>query len=152
MTEMLVALVPSLLALFGSVQAAPSVEPPLPGRAPRLLSEKEKRAAAVVAIQNSMTQQVKPCVDEQRSPGPGADRISLMINLKLNNDGSLASDPRVIRATGVDDENGRHLKSLRTLAIDAFKSCAPYRRLPINLYKTAWGGWNSFNFRYKLPE
>lgn len=108
-------------------------------------------AVAMSGIVAAIKRQIQPCADRQVDPGPGANRIEVKINLRLNRDGSLAARPRVVSTAGVDDENSRYEKRVTDLAIAAFTGCAPLRDLPEELYQTAKGGWSNFNMNYKLP-
>ncbi len=108
-------------------------------------------AVALADIQAAIKRQIQPCADRQVNPGPGASRITVKLNLRLNRDGSLASAPRVVSASGVDDENSRYEKRVADLAIAAYKGCAPLKGLPDDLYRTAKGGWSNVNMNYKLP-
>lgn len=108
-------------------------------------------ADAMAGIQAAIKRQIQPCANRQVNPGPGANRILVKLNLKLNQDGSLASAPRVVSTSGIDDENSRYEKRVADLAIAAYKGCAPMKGLPVDLYRTAKGGWNNVNMNYKLP-
>lgn len=108
-------------------------------------------ADAMAGIQSAIKRQIQPCANRQVNPGPGASRILVKLNLKLNRDGSLASAPRVVSTSGVDDENSRYEKRVADLAIAAYTGCAPMRGLPVDLYRTAKGGWSNVNMNYKLP-
>jgi outer membrane biosynthesis protein TonB len=107
---------------------------------------------AMSGIVSAIKRQIQPCADRQVNPGPGASRIQVKINLKLNRDGSLAGRPQVVSTSGVDDENSRYEKRVGDLAIAAFTGCSPLRELPDELYQTAKGGWSNFNMNYKLPD
>lgn len=106
---------------------------------------------AMAGIQAAIKRQVQPCADRQVNPGPGANRISVKLNLKLNKDGSLASAPQVVSTTGIDDENSRYEKRVADLAVAAFTGCAPLAGLPDELYRTSKGGWSNFIMNYRLP-
>jgi len=108
-------------------------------------------ADALAGIQAAIKKQIQPCANRQVNPGPGANRISVKLNLRLNKDGSLASAPRVVSTRGVDDENSRYEKRVADLAIAAYTGCAPMHGLPDDLYRTAKGGWSNVNMNYKLP-
>jgi outer membrane biosynthesis protein TonB len=108
-------------------------------------------AVAMAGIQSAIRRQIQPCADRQVDPGPGANRITVKLNLRLNRDGSLARRPAVVSTVGVDDENSRYEKRVSDLAIAAFTGCSPLRGLPDELYETARGGWSNFNMNYKLP-
>ncbi|MDQ3139841.1 MAG: cell envelope biogenesis protein TolA, partial [Pseudomonadota bacterium] len=107
-------------------------------------------AQALSSIAAAIQRQIQPCANRQVNPGPGANRITVRLNLKLNRDGSLAGNPAVLGTLGVDDENSRYERRVGDLAIAALKGCAPLRGLPEELYAVR-GGWNNFIFRYKLP-
>jgi hypothetical protein len=94
---------------------------------------------------------VQPCADSQVNPGPGANRIRVTLNLRLRQSGSLAGTPRIVRVSGVDDDNARFEERVKDLAIAVYRECAPFRGLPPELYKTAEGGWSNINLTYKLP-
>lgn len=108
-------------------------------------------AQALAGINSVIARQIQPCADRQVNPGPGANRITTTLNLRLNRDGSLASRPTVVRQAGVDDENQRYSERVADLAIAAVTGCSPLRDLPDELYRTANGGWSNINFRYRLP-
>lgn len=107
-------------------------------------------ATAMASIASAIVRQVQPCANRQVKPGPGAERIRVTINLRLNRDGSLAARPRVTDYTGVDDENRRYLERVQDLAIATFVGCAPLRGLPQDLYDVD-NGWSNFSLRYSLP-
>jgi hypothetical protein len=102
-------------------------------------------------IASAINRQVQPCANQQVKPGPGAERIRVTINLRLNRDGSLAARPRVTGQTGVDDENQRYADRVNDLAVATFTGCSPLRGLPAELYDVK-GGWSNFSLRYKLPD
>jgi hypothetical protein len=108
-------------------------------------------AQAMSSITAAIQRQIQPCANRQVNPGPGANRITIRLNLKLNRDGSLASRPTVAGTLGVDDENGRYEERVKDLAVAAFTGCSPLRGLPDELYDVP-RGWSNFIFRYKLPE
>lgn len=105
---------------------------------------------ALADIASAILRKVQPCADRQVKPGPGAERIRVTINLKLNRDGTLGAQPQVTAHDGVDDENRRYVARVDDLAIATFVGCAPLSGLPDELYDVP-GGWHSFSLRYKLP-
>lgn len=107
-------------------------------------------AQAAADIGSAIRRQVQPCADRQVDPGPGASRIVTTINLRLNRDGSLAARPRVVRQSGLDDENRRYADRVADLAIASFVGCAPLRGLPEELYDVP-RGWGNFTMNYRLP-
>ena len=107
-------------------------------------------AQAAANIGSAIQRQIQPCANRQVSPGPGANRIRVAINLRINRDGSLAQRPTVRGHTGVDDDNSRYVDRVDDLVIAAVVGCAPLRGLPPELYDVP-GGWSNFTLRYKLP-
>lgn len=106
---------------------------------------------AAANIAQAILRQIQPCADRQIDPGPGASRIVTAINLRLNRDGSMAARPRVVRQSGVDDENRRYADRVADLAIASFTGCAPLRGLPTELYDVP-RGWSNFTMNYRLPD
>lgn len=107
-------------------------------------------AQALANIGSAILRQVQPCANRQVTPGPGAERIRVTINLRINRNGSLAAPPRVIGHDGVDDDNRRYVDRVDDLAIATFVGCSPLTGLPDELYDVP-NGWRSFSLRYKLP-
>ncbi|AXJ94979.1 MULTISPECIES: cell envelope biogenesis protein TolA [unclassified Sphingomonas] len=106
-------------------------------------------ARAMAGIVAAIQRQIQPCADRQGSPGPGANEIVTTLNLRLNEDGTLAGAPRLVRQTGVTDENERYKQRVFEIGIAAFKGCSPLK-LPAEYYDTPSGGWNNINFQWKL--
>lgn len=106
-------------------------------------------ARALASIQDAIRRQIQPCADRQVNPGPGANRIVTTLNLRLNEDGTLAATPTVVRQTGTDGEAERYARRVIDLGIAAFKGCSPLR-LPPEFYQTANGGWNNINYNWQL--
>lgn len=106
-------------------------------------------AKALASIQDAISRQIQPCADRQVNPGPGANEIVTVLNLRLNPDGTLASRPTMVRQTGTDGEAGRYARRVVDLGIAAFEGCAPLR-LPPEFYQTPSGGWNNINYKWQL--
>ncbi len=107
-------------------------------------------AQAAANIGSAILRQVQPCANRQVTPGPGAERIRVTINLRLNRDGTLKSRPTISDHAGVDDDNRRYVARVDDLAIATFVGCSPLRGLPDDLYDVQ-NGWSNFSLRYKLP-
>jgi len=107
-------------------------------------------AQAMASIGSLIRRQVQPCADRMVNPGPGASRIKVRINLKLNRNGSLRAPPSVEGVSGLDDENRRYAQRVKEMAVAAFTSCAPLRGLPADLYAVS-NGWSDFDMNYNLP-
>lgn len=106
-------------------------------------------ARALAGIQDAIRRQIQPCADRQVNPGPGANQIMTVLNLRLNPDGSLAATPTVVRQSGTNEENGRYSRRVVDLGIAAFKGCSPLK-LPPEFYQTPSGGWNNINYNWQL--
>ena len=101
------------------------------------------------SIVQAIARQIQPCADRQVNPGPGANRIVTILNIRLNPDGSLAATPTRQRQSGVNDENERYAQRVVDLGVAAFKGCSPLK-LPSEYYQTASGGWNNINYQWQL--
>ena len=104
---------------------------------------------ALAAIVQAIARQIQPCADRQVDPGPGANQIVTTLNLRLNENGTLAATPTVVRQTGITEENQRYAKRVIDLGVAAFKGCSPLK-LPPEYYDTPNGGWNNINYQWKL--
>ncbi|HEX9964164.1 MAG TPA: cell envelope biogenesis protein TolA [Allosphingosinicella sp.] len=107
-------------------------------------------ARAMANIGGLIRRQVQPCADRMVSPGPGASRIKVRLNLKLNRNGSLRAPPSVEGVSGLDEENRRYAQRVKEMAVAVFTSCSPLRDLPSNLYAVS-NGWSDFDMNYNLP-
>ncbi len=87
--------------------------------------------------------------DATGQSGPGANEILTVLDLRLNEDGSLAATPKMVRQSGITDENERYKQRVIDLGIAAFKGCSPLK-LPPEYYSTPSGGWNAIRFNWKL--
>ena len=106
-------------------------------------------ARAMASIVQAIARQIQPCADRQVNPGPGANEIVTTLNLRLNEDGTLAATPRMVRQSGVSGENERYRQRVVDHGVAAFKGCSPLK-LPAEYYSTPSGGWNNINFQWKL--
>lgn len=108
-------------------------------------------ASALASIQQAIKRQIQPCADRQVNPGPGANRISVTLNLRLGRGGQLVRPPQVVRTSGVEGDNARYEDRVKDLAVAAYVGCAPLTGLPPELYQTPQGGWANINMTYRLP-
>lgn len=106
-------------------------------------------ARALASIQAAIARQIQPCANRQVDPGPGANGIVTVFDLHLNEDGSLAATPHMMRQTGVDDGNSRYAQRVVDLGVAAFKGCTPLK-LPNEFYSTPSGGWNHITYNWQL--
>ena len=108
-------------------------------------------AAAAMDIAQKIKQRIQPCANRQVNPAPGyAEDITVLVNLKINPDGSLKTRPSVIGHRGVTDANSRYVSAVDDRAIATFMGCAPLTGLPSDLYNVP-RGWSDFNTTFKLP-
>lgn len=121
-------------------------EPKARGTTPRAAT---MNATALAGIQDAIRRQIQPCADRQVDPGPGANEISTVLNLRFNADGTLSATPTMVRQSGADGENARYKQRVVDLGIAALRACSPLR-LPAEYYRTAAGGWSNLNFTWKL--
>src|SRR3546814_16684288 len=101
--------------LFRSEQASESKSAP-----PRASSGSPQVLAGLEA---AIRRQIQPCADRQVNPGPGANEIVTVLHLRLNRNGTLAADPRVVRHEGVDSSNGRYSRRVLDLGQIGRASC-----------------------------
>lgn len=97
------------------------------------------------SIVGAIARQIQPCADRQVDPGPGANRITTTLDIRLNADGTLAASPRMLRQAGVDDANERYAQRVVDLGVAAFKGCTPLR-LPAEYFS----GWSHLAYQWKL--
>ena len=104
-------------------------------------------AAAKASVDQAIKRQIQPCADRQPSLGPGADRIRVTVNLRLDRSGRLSRPPALVRTSGVNEDNARFEDLAYDQAVAVFRACSPLR-LPPELYSTAQGGWGNINLTY----
>ena len=104
-------------------------------------------AAAKANVNSAILRQIKPCADRQPTLGPGADRIRVTVNLRLDRSGRLSRPPALVRTSGVDEDNAKFEDLAYDQAVTVFRQCAPLR-LPAELYSTPQGGWGNINLNY----
>lgn len=107
-------------------------------------------AAAKAIVDQAIKRQIQPCADRQVALGPGAERIRVVLNLRLDRSGRLSRPPTVVRTSGVDDDNARYEELVKDQAIAVYRACSPLR-LPAELYSTPQGGWGNINMTYRVP-
>jgi len=107
-------------------------------------------AAAKADVASAIAAQIRPCALRQRALGDGANRIRVVLNIRLTLGGRLKGAPTVVRTSGVDEDNSQFEELVKDQAIASYRECAPLR-LPADLYQTAQGGWSNINMTYRLP-
>ena len=119
-------------------------------RAPAKPAAATFNAAAKADVASAIAAQIRPCALRQRALGEGANRIRVVLNIRLTPAGRLKGAPTVIRTSGVDEENQQYEELVKDQAIASYRECAPLR-LPAELYQTPQGGWSNINMTYRLP-
>jgi outer membrane biosynthesis protein TonB len=119
-------------------------------RAPAKATAATFNAAAKADVASAIAAQIRPCALRQRALGEGANRIRVVLNIRLTLAGRLKGAPTVVRTSGVDEENSQYEELVKDQAIASYRECAPLR-LPAELYQTAQGGWSNINMNYKVP-
>ena len=107
-------------------------------------------ARAQASVAKLIADQIRPCAEQQRELGPGANRIQVTLNLQLFPSGRLKRSPTLVRVTGEDDENAQYVDLVINQAIASYRQCSPLR-LPAELYQTPQGGWANINMKYRVP-
>lgn len=105
-------------------------------------------ASARASLVDGLAREIRP--HWQPPNGPEVDKIVTVLRFRLNEDGSLAGRPSMVRQTGVNDTNraqaGRHAEQ----AIRAVQLAAPFD-LPEQYYE-AWKNVTAFSFDWKLAQ
>jgi len=107
-------------------------------------------ARAQASVAKLIADQIRPCAEQQRELGPGANRIQVTLNLQLFPSGRLKRSPTLVRVTGDDEENAKYVDLVVNQAIASYRQCSPLR-LPADLYQTPQGGWANINMKYRVP-
>jgi len=127
-----------------------AADAPAQSRAPAKPAAATFNAAAKADVASAIAAQIRPCALRQRALGEGANRIRVVLNIRLTPAGRLKGAPTVIRTSGVDEENSQYEELVKDQAIASYRECAPLR-LPADLYQTPQGGWSNINMTYRLP-
>jgi len=107
-------------------------------------------ARAQASVARLIADQIRPCAEQQRELGPGANRIQVTLNLQLFPSGKLKRSPTLVRVTGDDEDNAQYVDLVVNQAIASYRQCSPLR-LPAELYQTPQGGWANINMKYRVP-
>lgn len=85
------------------------------------------------SINALIQRQLKP---HWRSPtGADVQLLRTIVELRLNTDGSLAAEPRIVRTEGINASNRPQVALHREQAIKAIKLAAPFKNLPEEYYE-----------------
>ncbi|MFN4112544.1 MAG: energy transducer TonB [Sphingomonadaceae bacterium] len=105
-------------------------------------------ASARASLVDGIARKIKP--HWQPPNGPEVDQIVTVLRFRLNEDGSLAGRPSVVRQTGVNDTNRAQASRHAEQAIRAVQLAAPFD-LPPQYYE-AWRNVSGFSFDWKLSQ
>ena len=92
----------------------------------------------------AIKRQVQPCYDLGALGGTPAMRITTVLQLRFNPDGSVAGTPQLVEQQGVDDDNRAYAKQMVDVSRRAVLRCAPLK-LPPELYA---GGWENITMGF----
>ena len=123
---------------------------PSQSNAPARPSAAKFDAVAKANIAQAVARQIQPCAERQRDLGPGANRIRVVLSIRLFLNGRLKGAPTVVRTSGVDEDNAQYEDLVKDQAIASYRECSPLR-LPAELYSTPEGGWSNINMTYRVP-
>ena len=105
-------------------------------------------ASAKASLVQAIARQLKP--HWQPPDGPDVDQITTFLRFRLNENGSLAGRPEIVRQTGVNDTNRAQASRHGEQAIRAVQLAAPFD-LPDEFYN-AWKLVGPFGFDWKLAQ
>jgi colicin import membrane protein len=106
------------------------------GTSPRL--NPSQRDALIGMLQS----QIERCYSAP--PGASQGVVLPMLDIRLNQDGSLTTEPRIVRAGGSSVD-----RSIAEAAVRAVRRCAPYR-IPAQ-YTAFYNDWKAINAEFELP-
>ncbi|UVI40618.1 energy transducer TonB [Qipengyuania spongiae] len=106
-------------------------------------------ASAKASLVQAISRRIKP----HWSPpnGPEVEEITTFLRFRLNENGSLAGRPEVVRQTGVNDVNRAQASRHAEQAIRAVQLAAPFSDLPEEYYE-AWKLVGPFSFDWRLAQ
>ncbi len=105
-------------------------------------------ASARASLVQAIARKIKP--HWQPPSGPEVDQIVTVLRFRLNEDGSLAGRPSVVRQTGVNDTNRAQADRHAEQAIRAVQLADPFDLPPE--YYNAWKNITAFSFDWKLSQ
>ena len=124
--------------------APPSAAPAEPAG----VSAAAMTGAQKASLNSLIYTQIKP---HWRPPsGADAELLITRLSVRLNKDGSLASDPEVITQDGINDSNRAQAKLHADRAIQAVRRAAPFN-LPVQFYD-GWKWLKPLNFDGRLSR
>jgi hypothetical protein len=130
--------------------AAPKIGPDfLKGVLSASAGKGEKARATVTGAQvnglaAAIKRQVQPCYDLGALGGTSAMQIVTVLQLRFNEDGSVAGTPQLVEQQGVNAGNRVYAQQMVEVSRRAVLRCSPLR-LPAELYA---GGWENFTMGF----
>jgi len=100
--------------------------------------------AQVNGLAAAIKRQVQPCYDLGALGGTSAMQIVTVLQLRFNEDGSVAGTPQLVEQQGVNGANRVYAQQMVEVSRRAVLRCAPLR-LPAELYA---GGWENFTMGF----
>ena len=126
-----------------------AADSPAKANSPAKPSAANYDARAQAQVDALILAQIKPCALRQREIGNGAERMKVVLGLRLFMSGRLKGAPQIIRIEGKDDSNGKYAELATDQAIASFRECSPLR-LPPELYSTPDGGWGNIRLKFQV--
>lgn len=100
--------------------------------------------AALNGLAAAIKRQIQPCYDLGGLGGTPAMQIVTVLQLRFNEDGSVAGTPQVVEQTGISSENRSYARQMVEVSRRAVLRCAPLK-LPAELYA---GGWENITMGF----
>lgn len=105
-------------------------------------------ASAKASLVQAISRQIKPKWEPPN--GPDVEKITTYLRFRLDEDGSLAGRPEVVRQTGINETNRAQAARHAEQAVRAVQLAAPFD-LPVEYYN-AWKLVGPFGFDWKLSQ
>jgi outer membrane biosynthesis protein TonB len=132
-------------------------KPTKPGKvAPTSAAPAEPAGVSAAAMTGPQKASLNSLIYTQLKPywrppsGADAELLITRLSVRLNKDGSLASDPEVITQDGINDSNRSQAKLHADRAIQAVRRAAPFN-LPVQFYD-GWKWLKPLNFDGRLSR
>jgi outer membrane biosynthesis protein TonB len=132
-------------------------KPTKPGKvAPTSAAPAEPAGVSAAAMTGPQKASLNSLIYTQLKPywrppsGADAELLITRLSVRLNKDGSLASDPEVITQDGINDSNRAQAKLHADRAIQAVRRAAPFN-LPVQFYD-GWKWLKPLNFDGRLSR
>jgi outer membrane biosynthesis protein TonB len=141
----------------GLTDTPSQAKPTKPGKvAPPAAATAEPAGVSAAAMTGAQKASLNSLIYTQLRPhwrppsGADAELLITRLSVRLNKDGSLASDPEVITQDGINDSNRAQAKLHADRAIQAVRRAAPFN-LPVQFYD-GWKWLKPLNFDGRLSR